>query len=243
MKLGILSALWGRPELTRLFLDRMEHLKNELGVVPGVVGSDNQFREDCEKRGVLYTDHINKPLGLKWNHGIKLFQDTDVTHIMILGSDDFVSDDFIEFSMEFAEDKDFTGCLDMYMYGAHPKRRGWRQLFYFRYPGLLVGPGRVYSRRIIDGMNWKPWGSNRNSGLDGSIAKSVKMLGGHVKKKSFIMKDEGLFMVDIKTSGNISGIPGGAKPIDDNFINMLKSNLPKEEAQNLINHLTEKGAI
>ena len=174
MRLGILSAVWGRPELTRLFLDRLEHLKNKFDVLPAVVGTDLEFHDDCSKRGIACLNYANKPLGQKWNHGIKFFIDKDVTHVMILGSDDFVSDDFIEFSIKFAEDKDFTGCKDLYMFGAHPKRRGWRGLFYFRYSGYLVGPGRCYSKRIIDEMDWRPWGSNRNSGLDGSIAKSVK---------------------------------------------------------------------
>jgi len=244
MKLGILSALYGRPELTRLFLDRLGHLKNTFDVLPAVVGTDFQFHEDCLKRGIAYLDHENKPLGRKWNHGIKYFMDKDVTHVMIMGSDDFSSDNFIEFSMKFAEDKDFTGCKDVYMFGGHPGRRGWGRLFYFRYKGFLVGPGRCYSKKILEEMNWTPWNVNRNSGLDGSITKTVKMLGSHVKRGSFVMIDKGLFMVDIKTPGNISGIPGAAKPFDLFDINtLLYDYLPEQEAKNICDYLSKITAI
>lgn len=237
MRLGILSSLWNRRQLTELFLDRLAHLKKKYDIIPACVGSENQFAEDCKERGILYVDFPNKPLGLKWNEGIRQFERQPVTHIMILGSDDFVSDKFIEFSMRFAEDKDFTGCKDLFMYGAHPRRRGFGQLFYFRYQGFLVGPGRCYSKEIVKEMNWTPWNVNKNAGLDGSITKSVKRLGGHVRRGSFVAKDRQLFVVDIKTSGNISGIPGGAKPYDGNFHNMLMENLPHRETENLITFL------
>jgi len=97
MKLGILSTLFNRPYLTKLFLDRLAHLKNKFDVIPVVVGSENEFEEDCEKRGIIYTDHVNKPLGSKWNHGMRVFRELDITHVMVLGSDDFISDDFVEF--------------------------------------------------------------------------------------------------------------------------------------------------
>ena len=243
MKLGILSTLWHRPQLTELFLDRLEHLKEELDCVPVVVGTEDMFKSDCEDRGITYLDFTNRPLGRKWNHGIRAFKDLDVTHIMILGSDDFVSDDFIRFQMEFSKDKDFTGCKDLYMFGANTKRRGFGQLFYFRYKGFLVGPGRVYSKRIVELMNYTPWNVNRNAGLDGSITKSVRLLGGTVKRGSFLMLDEGLFMTDIKSLVNISGIPGGAKPIEDNFEELLKQHLPEKEATNMIAYLKTTNAL
>ena len=226
-----------------LFLDRLEHFKDRFGATCVAVGTDYMFSQECEARGIHYADHENRPVGKKWHHGIRTFKDLDVTHIMILGSDDFVSNDFIKFCMEFSEDKDFTGCNDVYMYGAHPRRRGWREFFYFAYDGYLVGPGRCYSKRIVEMMNWHPWSDVRNSGLDGSIAKSVRTLGSTVRRGSFVMKDENLFMVDIKTVGNISGIPGGAKTIENNFPAMVRKNLPEGEANNLINYLKEVEAI
>ena len=242
-KLGILSSLWHRPQLTELFLDRLEHVKEKFDCVPACVGTDYEHSQACINRGILYTDHQNKPLGTKWNHGIRLFQDQDVSHVMILGSDDFVCDEFIEFSIEFCKDKDFTGCKDLFMFGAHPHRKGFGTLFYFRYKGFLVGPGRCYSKKILEEMNWTPWNVNKNAGLDGSITKTVKMLGSHVKRGSFISRDRGLFLVDIKTSGNISGIPGGAKPYDGDFKMMLLRNLPEDEAINIVDFLMEIKAL
>ena len=234
MKLGILTALWGRPNITYLFLDRLMHLQNKYGVIGACVGTNNEFRASCEMREILYTDYKNKPLGEKWNHGMKMFRDTDVTHVMILGSDDLVSDDFMEYSLDFAKDKDFCGCKDLYMYGANPSRRGWMGLYYFRYRGYLIGPGRCYSRSVIEQLDYELWSPTKNYGLDGSVVKRIKTLGPDVRRGSFFMQDEGLFVIDIKTRGNISGIPGGAKLLDEPLKDLLLKHLPEDEVKNII---------
>lgn len=228
MKLGILTALWGRPVITMLFLDRMKNIMDKYGIKVIAVGTDDDYLDACEQRGIIYTDHTNKPLGAKWNHGLLACKDVDVDKIMVLGSDDFPSDNFIEFELEFAKDIDFGGCKDIYMIGANPKRRGYGQFFYFRYRSYVVGPGRIYSRRILEMLNWSGWAINRNAGLDGSIAKAVKLLGSTVRRGSFFAKENDLFIVDIKTPGNISGIPGGAKLVDGAVEDYLYRHLPNE---------------
>ena len=199
--------------------------------------------QDCRDRGIMYTDYKNKPLSEKWNHGMKMFKDINVSHVMVLGSDDFASDSFIEYSMSLAEGKDFTGCCDLYIFGGRHNRRGYKQLYYFAYRGYLVGPGRCYSKKILKIMNFTPWDINRNAGLDGSIARNVKKFCGPISRKSFNMKKEGLFLADIKTLNNISSIPGASKPDDRDFKELLLDNLPQETAQDLIDHLTKLGAV
>jgi hypothetical protein len=242
MKLGILTALWGRKELTYLYLNRMQRLQDKYGVMVGCVGSQNQFRESCLSREILYTDCENRPLGTKWNHGLQLFETTDVSHVMILGSDDFASDRFFEYAMDYAEkkNKDFCGCYDLWIYGGNPSRRGFGVLWYFRYRGFLVGPGRIYSRKALQFANWKLWHPSKNSGLDGSAAKTMRLLGDKIERGHWISKDEDLFIVDIKTAGgNISSIPGAAKQTADDIEYMLKKHLP-EDAENLLEFIDEQ---
>lgn len=228
MKLGILTALWARQKVTMIFLDRIMNIINKYDVKVVAVGSNDEYRSECEARDIIYTDHINKPLGAKWNHGLKAFRHIDVTNIMILGSDDLVSDAFIEHELEFGKGVDFGGPKDLYMLGANPRRRGWNQFFYFKYGAYLVGPGRIISRKVFDALNWHAWDDNRNAGLDGSVVKSIKRLGGTVKMGSFYIKDHDLFVVDIKTPGNISGIPGGAKIVNGKVEDYLNYHLPDE---------------
>ena len=227
MKLGILTALWGRPTVTLIFLDRMKTIINKYGVQVIAVGSNDEYRAECEAREITYVDHENKPLGAKWNKGLSAVQHTDITNLMILGSDDLISDSFVEHELVFGEGIDFGGCRDLYMIGAHPKRKGWGQFYYFKYAGYLVGPGRLFSRRVLEALNWHGWADNRNSGLDGSMAKAIKGVE-KVKRKSFTIKEHNLFLVDIKTPGNISGIPGGAKPVSGNMEDYLNYHLPDE---------------
>jgi len=243
MKLGILTAIWGRPQLTKIYLNRMKYLQEKYGIVCVCVGSENQFTQECLDRGIIYTDYNNKPVSNKWNHGMLSFRDIDIDHVMIMGSDDFASDSFYEYVMDMIKGKDFTGCHDLYIYGARKGRRGFGQLFYFTYTGYVIGPGRCYSKRILKMMDFTPWDDGRNAGLDGSIARNVKRLGGTVVRKSFGMKEEGLFLVDIKTTNNISSVPGAAKPYEKDFKQLLIDNIPSNEAQDIISHLTEIGAL
>ena len=246
VKLGILTALWGRPKLTVLFLKRLQALSAKFGITCVAVGSEGKPLEDrCREYGVEYIDHPNKPLGRKWNYGLQVFKNfPEVTHVMILGSDDFVSDDFVEYIIGFMtkHETDFFGCVDVYMFGANPKRRGFGQFYYFTYSGYLVGPGRCYSRKAIDLLDWQIWGDMRNFGLDGSAVKRIKTVYPQIQKYSFKMQREGLFMVDIKTQGNISTIPGAAHKIEG-FVERLREEFPEAEAEGIIKLIKEQNAI
>jgi len=246
MKLGILTALWGRENLTRIYLDRLRRLQGKYGIVAGCVGSERQFLGDCVDRGIMYADCENKPLGTKWNTGLQMFEGTDVTHVMTMGSDDFASDKFYEYAMDYAEknNKDFCGCYDLWIYGGNPRRRGFGVLWYFRYKGFLVGPGRIYSRKALDLANWKLWHPSKNSGLDGSSAKTMRLLGQEIERGHWINRGENLFVVDIKTSGgNISSVPGAAKMETEGGVrDHLFKHLP-DEADDLIKLIEYEASI
>lgn len=233
MKLGILTTLWQRPNLTPIYLDRLMRLQSKFNVIGACVGTDNQYRESCEVREILYVDCANKPLGSKWNIGLELLEKTDVTHVMTLGSDDFVSDNFIEYAMGYVQEtkKDFCGAYDLWIYGANVKRRGFGVLWYFRYRGFLVGPGRIYSRHALDLANWRLWHPSKNSGLDGSSARTMRLLGDKIDRGHWVNREQGTFVIDIKTSGgNISSIPGAAKVEKEGVIHdYLHQFLPEEE--------------
>ena len=244
MRLGILTAIWGRPPLTEIYLNRMEYLQAKYGVIGACVGSADEFKQDCLERDIIYSDYKNSPVSNKWNHGMQSFRDLDVSHVMIMGSDDFASDGFYEHSMKVAEGRDFTGCTDLYIFGGRSNRRGFRQFYHFAYSkSYLVGPGRCYSKRILEMLDFTPWDMGKNSGLDGSVANNVKKLGSFVERRSFGMRAEGLFMVDIKTLNNISSIPGASKIDNRDFKDVLTENLPLRESRDLISYLTKLGAV
>lgn len=246
MKLGILTTLWHRPSLTHIFLDRLMRLQSKYNVIAICVGSDNEFKDACDSREIFYLDYENRPLGSKWNAGLQLFQATDVTNVMTLGSDDFVSDNFIEHAMNYAwsTQKDFCGAYDLWIYGANIKRRGFGVLWYFRYRGFLVGPGRMYSRKALTLANWKLWHPSKNSGLDGSSAKTMRLLGDKIDRGHWINREEDIFVIDIKTSGgNISSIPGAAKMEKEGDINQYLDKYLPQEADALKQLIHEEASV
>lgn len=245
MRLGILTAVWGRPKLTRVYLDRLSKLQDKYDIVGVCVGSNDEFKDYCSEKNIIYTDCENRPLGRKWSHGLDRFKEVDVSHIMIMGSDDFGSYAFYEHAMDYAfkNDKDFCGALDLWMYGGNPRRYGFGILWYFRYGGFLVGPGRIYSRRALEMREWSLWSHGKNAGLDGSAAKSMRLLQDKINRGHWINKEEGVFIIDIKSAGgNISSIPGAAKEVKDGTLyDFLSKHMP-EETEKLINIVNEEAS-
>jgi len=244
IKLCILTALWGRPVLSKLFLERMGCLINTFGIsVVAVVSGDSRLSDLCDINRVCHVNCENKPLGKKWNTGLAACKDKNFTHLMILGSDDLPSNDFIRYNISRLSDGyDYFGSRGLYMFGGRKNFRGFGELFYFRYGGYLVGPGRCFSRKFIEKCNWILWDNSRNSGLDGSAAKRVRK-DKFIKKGSYDVAEQGLFLVDIKTTGNVSGIPSGAKKNPQDFVDFVNKNLPPQEAENLKKFLIKTRAL
>lgn len=200
MKVGILTCRWKRKEVFKKFAKGLRRLQDKFGVIPLVVGEDDSF---CE--GFRFVSFPNDPLGRKFNAGMMAFSKLRPDYVMIMGSDDFITDDTMQFILDNCEKGyDLVGMRDCYFYDAPTDRLGYWGGFTAKHRiGESMGMCRTLSKRILDRIIWQPWYGKANAGLDWLMTARLSRY--NYSKYVFSLKEENLFAVDYKTRGNICG--------------------------------------
>ena len=239
MKLIIVTAIHNRFEMTKAFLMAMDRIKRETGVETYAVVSeeDTACCTLCYQYGVKYIVHPNKPVGKKFNAVVKHLRRKDFTHIMILGSDDVPSTDFIKHCLTLKGD--IIGILGMYFWGLNPRRAGFLKFGYWATNSLL-GAGKILSRKVLEACDYSPWPDDANYGMDGKMMKNLARCfrenGVIIKTYKWRPLDEGLFLIDIKYGMHISSlspiIRRGLTSLSDEKI--LREHLPEGEVDYLM---------
>jgi hypothetical protein len=248
MKLAIITAIHGREGITAAFLSAMSRIRQDLNVQTYIVVSDDDPNIPLiGEYDFPYVEHPNKPLGRKWNAGVRSMQCADFTHVMILGSDDIPSTRFVKNAMELGE-YDISGCDGLWFWGMNPRRAGFGRFGYFPVPKVLAGPGKVLSRRALECCDWAPWPENCNYGMDAKMMNYVrtgmKSKGVLYKSLRYSIRDTQGFLVDVKYQHHISSLSPVLRR--DNYIeqdpmDVVPYHLPKGECDYLFRlHETTK---
>ena len=234
MKLAIITAMHGRPEVTKAFCMASARIKKDTGVetFSAVTRNDNVNIGLCEQYGIRYTEQRNDPLGLKWNQSLWFAnQESDFTHIVILGSDDIASTTFIEHQLTL-EEYDLAGVNDLWFWGMNPKRDGYKKFGYFRNKiNGLLGVGRLVGRNLLEMLGGSPWESSLNVGLDRSLIDKVRPLSENTLEYSLL--DEDLFIVDIKRDLNVSSMAPALRTMEIQDVDSINKYLPEDEVEYL----------
>lgn len=201
MKVAILSCMWQRKSVFRIFAQSMKRIK-KFDVLPLIVGSEGSKSKSLAKEyGLAYIEYPNAPLGAKFNAGMKVLRGID--YVMVLGSDDIISDSYMElFLQEMHKGYDVIGTIDAYYYSPIKKELGYWGGYETRRQGETIGMGRTLSKRVLDKLDWTPWRSDINKGLDGSMTSKLSNI--RLKQSKIKMIDTGIMAVDIKIATNIT---------------------------------------
>jgi len=190
MILGAVSALWGRPELSRLAL---RHNRPLVDVAVAVVSTD----EDASVAVSCGWDVVrcpNEPLGMKHNRGSRALRGR-CDAVMNLPSDDFVTADYVEAAKDEIEaGADVVSTHDLYVFDTVSGRLVRLGI------GHQAGAGRIVSGNGMEAVGWCPWKDYINSGLDGSIVS--RLCRGLGRRLDHRMVSAG-FVLDVKTKVNI----------------------------------------
>ena len=190
--------IWKRPELTQIFIEQLRRLKEKHNILSIVVASEGQR---FMKTHVI--DRPNFPLGEKINSGIKEAMRIGCSHVLLLGSDDFMSDSLVEFYIRQAKESRFqmVGLLDCYFYDTQSKSFTYWSGYDGERSGELVGAGKLISRDVLDLCNGNLFVSAQNRALDASMSVQLSPFG--IKTGRFRCSHIGP-MVDIKDSHNLT---------------------------------------
>ncbi|VXD14067.1 hypothetical protein PL8927_270242 [Planktothrix serta PCC 8927] len=234
-KIIIYTCVWGRPELTRIVLSYYAHLKKELSgkihLELLAVGSEGDAsRKLCEECGFDYLEYPNQPLSSKWEYGLNQCANYDPDGVIIVGSDDIVSQNLIEFyDRQLKDNLVFCGLQDAYFFDVNNQNLVWWTGYSGKKDpvrvGETIGMGRCLSRTLLDKLEFSIWkGLDINSSLDGAMTRKLEQLGlqlleydncvaAYVGDKQlkighcgFRMADIGACAIDIKFSDNITPV-------------------------------------
>jgi hypothetical protein len=180
--LALLTCVWQRPALTEIVLDYYQDLQarlaDQIDLVMVAVGSEGvASRRLCEARGFHYHEFPNQPLSAKWDHGLKCCRKYQPDGVVIVGSDDLLSDALFRSYADlldqgtlccgiidgvFFDLQNPSGSIHWQGYGGRTNERGmpWRL-------NEAIGMGRLFARPLLEYLDYSLWrGAGINKGLD-----------------------------------------------------------------------------
>jgi len=135
-------------------------------VIVGSTEGDYNVAKDC---GVQFIEHRNHPLSNKLQCGIRYARTLDPDAILINGSDSMLTPNWCSCASKFIEDGYYLvgkrSILICKLFAAQDVRLDYKIYKYRKDP---IGAGRMFSRVILDKMNWELFPQNLERGLDSS---------------------------------------------------------------------------
>ena len=187
----ILTAFWKRPEITEIFIQGCKRL----GYPVTASVSEENYIPICQLHGIDYVLTANTPLGAKWNAGLKQALKSEWDYLLILGSDDLISNCLIDRYMSY-DGWDMIGVKDFYMYDIDTQRVKYFEGYN---KDMSIGAGRLIKRKVIKKCR-DLWSYRRNKGLDGQCSKRIKIRG----FRELIIPMGNSSVVDIKSKTNMN---------------------------------------
>jgi len=202
-------------------------LHPEFDVEIVAVGSTAESKGLVEELGIEYVEYPNSPLSCKWDAGLKHCSILDPDVVIIVGSDDLISEGALTGLCErISEGRMMVGLKDMFMLDVKGKTVNyWSGYGIEEREYETIGMGRCYSRKLLDKLNFSFWGGHEvDRGLDHVVTSKISELGhlplpageevwldldgfsyafGHV---GFTLEEIGGFAIDVKTGLNITKI-------------------------------------
>jgi hypothetical protein len=208
-KLCILTTLYLRHNLNEIVLDYYKKLKKGISDVCDIeliaCGSDdNTNMQIATKNDFKYINHTNFPLTQKHNALFTEAKKYNPDFVILIGSDDLICENVIyQYIEKNKSGVDYMGILDFkcidgsgyWYWGGYTNSR----------VGEPVGGGRYFSKRLLNELNWKPWGNAQaNKSLDGISNENIKKLNKPIIKSIVSNIKDGVNLVTIRTSQNIT---------------------------------------
>ena len=201
MKVVILTAVWKRPELFKIFLDGIKRVRKntEHEVILVTVGSEKKSFSNN------HIEHNNFPLSHKWQSGLNHVRTLNPDYVLMLGSDDFICSNLLGvYTKEMDKGTDLIGLLDCYFLDARVNSLTHWLGYRNHRRGESIGMARMLSSKFLDKLDWQMWVKPINKGLDSEMMRNIRSV--KHSEAMFKCKDENIMALDVKTDTNISNI-------------------------------------
>ena len=218
--LGIITVSYLRPNVLRLWCASINRIREQLDMfIPAVVVSDESDKRICNNYHIAHITQQNKPVTEKFNRAMGYMRNIGQTNVMILGSDDIVSTDFVRKTLvEVEKGIDLIYVETFYFFCGQGLDRGKLVRLTNK---QIKGIGKTVSSRVLDQCDWRPWNRERSWGMD-AIANKVFLQFANSKS---VVED---MIVDVKTRDNL------------NSFRIWSKRLPQEDPQRFYDILSDE---
>jgi hypothetical protein len=198
-KILVVTAMYGRHDLTKIVLHYYAEIKRGFEMQLLCVGSEGEKSKSlAEECGWDYIEAKNNPVSQKFNALFKESEKYDYDFMVLIGSDDLISPEIFQYYERTVtkETKHLLGLKDLYFYSIQNDEA----VHFQGYPPpspKTIGAGRVFSRWVMERMNFTPWNDEKvNRGLDSSCTVQMRKRG--IEEIAIPMMQTGGVAVDIK---------------------------------------------
>lgn len=170
MKLGIISTIWKRPRLTKLFLDYYTEVALDSGydIEMIAVCSSDEDAQVVTSSGwnVIYAD--NQPITSKHNAGCEYFMDRGVDAVVNMPSDDFFTPGYFDFLYGALESgHDFVRFGSLYFASLDTGEALYAKSLY-NAAGAMIG------RPILEKTGYRPWTEDKTHATDAFLIQNIQ---------------------------------------------------------------------
>lgn len=243
MRLSIVTGIWKRPEIFRMFAagvqSLQQHFSGRIEIVCCVAGSEGTASRSLVNgySNFFYTEVPNQPLGEKMNKAAYLASRLQPHYCLMLGSDDIIGIQLMEKYFECMQRGiDYAYLMDCYFFDTVSKRGlywgGYTKAFN---KGRPLGMGRLISARVLNQIRWICWPPGYDRILDTAFDKQMDR--SRCSRHAINLKQSKLFALDIKSSTNMTQFNRWE---NSDFIDgkkLLFDNLPEPLAKQIYGNL------
>lgn len=201
MRIAVYSAMHGRQETVKKCLDYLHVIKSEVSEIlelDFIYGyswtKDGEFLKQWPDVKTFYAP--NAPLWRKFHSGMDILKAGDYDACIMIGSDDIFDDKYISLIYLLLSDYDYIGFLDIYFHD----RIGGQNWYWPGYKGYRegepAGAGKVYSRKMMEALDYKIFQPSGDSGLDKGCHDRIMQTG--LPYKFCKLWKVGAFLCDVK---------------------------------------------
>lgn len=209
MKIAIITAAWKRHHLFEFFCWYWREMAFQqsanMELLLYVATSEPETAAIARKYKFHVIESPNQPLHQKWNAIAQLAKADQPDYCLFVGSDDFCNAALLSFFVKLMhKGTDYIAPLDWYFLDVVTKKLlYWGGYMESYRKGEPCGAGRALSNRMMNRLDWQPWGSGNDRMLD--TAFKVKKSGEEITREFFfIANTPGLMGLDIKTAVNMT---------------------------------------
>ncbi len=199
MNVAIVTCLWKRPQLTEV----VQHYYAE-NFDCFLIATKSEGDKQPVNKDWHYVEFGNNCLAQKFNKAFTAARMYEVDAVLLIGSDDLISKDLFEYYQNnYSEDADYMlGLRDLYYHDLKSSRTIRSTDIFYQHKPLPIGCGRIFSKKLLDKINWKPYGDMKiSAALDTNSTLYLTQKG--INNKTVSMSDSGV-AVDIKSGESIN---------------------------------------